>query len=398
MRFLLVHQNFPGQFRQLTPFLAARNHELVAICSHQRPIPQPSTVLRYVEPKKLHDAPLGSQLWHEGLARASSVAHLCQKLNDDGWIPDKVLGHTGWGETLGISSVWPGAKQILWPELWVQPQHGGYGIDPLRPFPTLSSYLEQIGRNSLTRAALADASAYVLPTKHQALSFPSEFHDSRMHVIHEGIDTKIARPNKNISLTVRGIQITHETPIVTFVNRNLERLRGFDVFMRSLPFILKSHPSVRILIVGDNDTGYGGESGDIPIKQRMLLELGSHLDNERIHFLGRIPYQHLISLLQLSWVHVYLTYPFVLGWSLLEAMSCGCPIVASTDMPVSEVIDHGVEGLLVPINSPESIAHSVLHLLRNPQLASDLGKRARQRALMYDQRLTVNALSALLET
>ena len=396
MQLLLVHQNFPGQFRQLAPHLESRGHDLVAICSHQRPIALKGRVLRYSEPEKASGVPLGTQLWHDGLQRSAAVAKLAQSLAAEGWKPDQILGHSGWGETLGLSAIWPDVPQIIWPELWIRPEHGGYGIDPLKPRITLESQLEQLGRNAMTRAALADATAWVMPTEHQANSLPKEFRDQRLHLIHEGIDTQLAQPNPAVKFALRDITIDRSVPTITLVNRNLERLRGFDVFMRALPSILSSHPHARVLIVGDNEAGYGGEGGAISLRERMLKELEGKLDLNRIHFLGRIPHPQLMAVLQASWVHVYLSYPFILGWSLIEAMACGCCIVGSEGMPVSEVIQDGVEGVLVPMNAPKLLAERILQLLANPQARACMGRAARRRALLYDQRLTVNQLSELL--
>jgi len=396
VQLLLVHQNFPGQFRQLAPHLESRGHDLVAICSHQRPIALKGRVLRYGEPEKASGVPLGTQLWHDGLQRSAAVAKLAQSLAAEGWKPDRILGHSGWGETLGLSAIWPDVPQIIWPELWIRPEHGGYGIDPLKPRITLESQLEQLGRNAMTRAALADATAWVMPTEHQANSLPKEFRDQRLHLIHEGIDTQLAQPNPAVKFVLRDITIDRSVPTITLVNRNLERLRGFDVFMRALPSILSSQPHARVLIVGDNEAGYGGEGGAISLRERMLKELEGKLDLNRIHFLGRIPHPQLMAVLQASWVHVYLSYPFILGWSLIEAMACGCCIVGSEGMPVSEVIQDGVEGVLVPMNAPKLLAERILQLLANPQARARLGRAARRRALLYDQRLTVNQLSELL--
>ena len=312
--------------------------------------------------------------------------------------PRVILAHTGWGETLGLQEVWPAVPQILWPELWVRPEHGGYGIDRLKPPASLGSRLEQLGRNALTRTALAAAKSWVLPTRHQADSLPSEFCDQRLHVVHEGIDTRLARPNPEVSFEVRGNRIDRNVPTITFVNRNLERLRGFDTFMRSLPLIQREHSKVRVLIVGDNEPGYGGGGPDgSPLRQRMLEELAGQLDMERIHFLGRVPHPTLMALLQASWIHVYLSFPFVLGWSLLEAMACGCCIVGSRGMPVEEVIEHNVEGCLVPMDDPSTLAREVLRLLASSGERARLGLAARRRALLYDQRLTLAELVSLIE-
>ena len=188
-------------------------------------------------------------------------------------------------------------------------------------------------------------------------------------------------------------------PTITLVNRNLERLRGFDMFMRALPIIQAQHPTVRVLIVGDNEGGYGGgHVSGRPLREVMLEELDGELDMDRIHFLGRIPHPYLIKLLQASWVHVYLSYPFILGWSLLEAMACGCCVVGSRGMPVEEVIQDGVEGVLVPMDDFQRLAHRVLFLLSNSHLRQQLGDNARSSALLWDQSVTLPQLTALVES
>ena len=275
------HQNFPGQFRQLAPHLESRGHDLVAICSHQRPIALKGRVLRYSEPEKASGVPLGTQLWHDGLQRSAAVAKLAQSLAAEGWKPDQILGHSGWGETLGLSAIWPDVPQIIWPELWIRPEHGGYGIDPLKPRITLESQLEQLGRNAMTRAALADATAWVMPTEHQA-TVAKEFRDKRLHVIHEGIDTQLAQPNPAVK-SLRGMS-DRSVPR----SRSLTAtgaLRGFDVFMRA-PTILASQ-DVRVLIVGDNEAGYGGEGGSILFES--VLKGLRRLDLNRVIFSAGSP-------------------------------------------------------------------------------------------------------------
>ena len=230
----------------------------------------------------------------------------------------------------------------------------GFGSDPLMGPANFESSLANLGRNALAESSLAQASAWVLPTRHQANSFPRAYQGDRLHVIHEGIDTQLAQPNLHVSYEVRGIHVDRSVPTITFVNRNLERLRGFDTFMRALPIIQRQYPTVRVVIVGDNEGGYGGRHpSGIPLREVMLKELHGQIDVERIHFLGRIPHPYLISILQASWVHVYLSYPFILGWSLLEAMACGCCVVGSRGMPVEEVIHDGVEGVLVSMDDHE---------------------------------------------
>ena len=398
MRFLLIHQNFPGQFRQLAPYLQRKGHELVGICSHQRSSDAGFRILRYEEPKLSKGRGTSKDLADEVFERAPAVAQLCAQLAAEGWRPDCIAAHTGWGETLAIREVWPDVPQVLWPELWVRPLHGGSGVDPILPPPTLHQKLEQLGRNTFTRAALTQAQAWVLPTRHQANSFPAEFQDERMHVVHEGINTTLACPNPKVTYEVRGVPISRDVPTITFVNRNLERLRGFDLFMRALPAVMASNSSVRVLIVGDDERGYGAaHPSGRPLRSVMLEELSGQLDLSRIHFLGRIPHPHLIGILQASWVHVYLSYPFVMGWSLLEAMACGCSIVGSQGDPVQEAIRDGVEGLLVPMDKPNLLAEKILFLLDDPQVRNRFSMAARQRALDWDQSRTLPRLESLLQ-
>lgn len=398
MRLLLIHQNFPGQFRQLVPYLLQQGHEVVAICSHERPVHLPVRILRYAKPAKTNGlSHFGATMWEEALLRAEAVARCVTGLKAEGWLPDCVLAHSGWGETLALPQVLPGVPQVIWPELWVRPEHGGHGIDPLKPTVGLDQELEQVGRHALTRVALDFASAWILPTRHQANSFPPEFQGERMHVIHEGIDASVARPRDDVNYEVRGVAINRSVPTITFVNRNLERLRGFDTLMRALPRIQLSHPTVRILIVGDNEAGYAGGTGaGRPLREMMLQELDGQLDLNRVHFLGRIPHDQLMALFQASWVHVYLSYPFVLGWSALEAMACGCCIVGSTGMPVAEVIEDGVNGVLVPIQDPNRLADRVLRLLGAPELRQRLGQQARRTALRWDQTQTLPKMMAVI--
>ena len=402
MKILLLHQNFPGQFRQLAPYLASHGHDLTAVCSHDRPLPEiPSLrLLRYKEPAKIEvSLPFGSQVWHEALQRAELLGLILLQLKSEGYTPDCVLVHCGWGEALPVKEIWPNTPLIIWPELWLKPEHMGFGIDPLKGPVTPSVYLSNLGRNSLTEASLAQADAWVLPTNHQAASFPSAYQDTRMHIIHEGIDTRIACPNERVCFEVRGKKIDRAMPILTLVNRNLERLRGFDTFMYSLPKILAENKDVRVFIVGDNEGGYGGaQSSGQCLRDLIMHQLEGQLDIDRVYFLGRIPYPHLISLLQSSWVHVYLSYPFIMGWSLLEAMSCGCCIIGSKGMPVEEVITDGVNGLLVDVKDHQKLADRVLALIANSKFRAELGSAARKASLEWDQEIMLPKSLKLIES
>ena len=390
MQILLIHQNFPGQFRALAPQLLGRGHRVVAI--GQQPLRTPVQGLQYLRyswdsgdpPRRLVDPDL-----ERNLQCAARVHRLACQLRDQGFQPDAVLFHSGWGEGLYLRDVWPKAVLIAYPELYARPELLGYGFDP--DLGALGEGLRQSmqRQNFMALAAIAEADAAVAPTLFQRDTFPAHLR-GRFHVIHEGVDLERVKPhpNRHVQLSEQ-LMLRQGDPVITFVNRTLEPLRGFRALMRALPQIQAHHPTVHTLIVGDavgssysppssHPQGYRGE---------LLALLGHRLDQDRVHFLGRVSYEQLLALLQISAAHVYLTYPYALGWSLLEAMACGAPVVGSANEPVSEVIRDRVNGRLVPFNDPEQLAATVLELLADPPQRQRLGQAAQ---LTVEQRYRVD--------
>ena len=174
--------------------------------------------------------------------------------------------------------------------------------------------------------------------------------------------------------------------MITFVSRRLEPYRGFHVFMRALPRLLRERPQAHVLIVGGDEAGYGQPPpGGGTWREVLWAEVGGVLDRSRVHFLGRVPYAEFVALLQLSSVHVYLTYPFVLSWSMIEAMACGCAVVASATPPVLEVIEDGGNGLLVDFFDTDRIVDAVSRVLDHPDRMRAMRAAARRTAIeRYD--------------
>lgn len=392
MDILFVHQNFPAQFKHFAPVLAREGHNVKALTVNSRLAArwQGIEVIHYSLKRgstpNLHPWLIDTET---KVIRGEAAYLAALQLKKSGFYPDIIVAHPGWGESLFIKEVWPDARLGLYFEFFYHAEGADVGFDPefhqdddlLRPRMRAKNF------NNLLHLDLADAG--ISPTAWQAGTFPATY-QQKISVIHDGIDTNAVAPDPTAVLhllldTGEKMALNAADEVITFVNRNLEPSRGYHRFMRALPSVLRQRPSVRVLIVGGDQVSYGARPdptrfGDRSWKQIFIDEVSSQLEAHhwsRIHFLGRVSYPQFITLLQISRVHVYLTYPFVLSWSLLEAMSVGCAIVASDTAPVREVIKDGVCGRLVDFFEHDSLAEEVCRLLGNAEERNYLGTNAR---------------------
>lgn len=393
MRILFIHQNFPGQFKHLAPALAARGHEVVALAM-LKTAPTVWNGVRIVPYEASRGSTPGIHPWvvdfETKVIRADACFRAMLRLRADGFVPDVVVAHPGWGESLFVREVWPQAKLGIYGEFFYNVHGGDVGFDP--EFPSMdpdgdACRLRIKNLNNLLHFDIADAG--LSPTAWQASSFPEPFR-SRITVAHDGIDTAVVAPDPDVRFFLPdGRELTRSDEVVTFVNRNLEPYRGYHIFMRSLPELLRRRPKAEVLIVGDDGVSYGANPPEGNTWKELFAsgvrpQIGGQAW-QRVHFLGRIEYARFLKLLQLSTVHVYLTYPFVLSWSLLEAMSAGCAIVAGDTPPVSEAIRHGETGRLVGFFDVDGLAEEICSLLDDPETRGMLGRNARSFAVeRYD--------------
>jgi len=384
MRLLFVHQNFPGQFKFLAPALAAQGHDVTAMTMQKAKSTEwqgvklaPYNASRGTTPN-VH--PWVSD-FETKIIRGEAAFRSALALRESGFAPDVIVAHPGWGESLFLKDVWPDAKLGIYCEFYYHAQGADVGFDPEFPAddPGEVCRLRLKNLHNLLHFEIADAA--ISPTHWQASTFPEPFRN-RITVVHDGIDCEAIRPGPAVSLTLNAsLTLTKQDEVITFVNRNLEPYRGYHIFMRALPEILRRRPRARVLIVGGNDVSYGARPPEGQTWKDMFYnEVRDRIapgDLQRVHFLGNIAYEHFIAVLQLSTVHVYLTYPFVLSWSLLEAMSVGCAIVASDTQPLREAIRDGDTGRLVNFFDYEALAAQVCGLLDQPDERARLGARAR---------------------
>lgn len=326
---------------------------------------------------------------HAKLARADSVSQAMDSLRREGFVPDVVFVHSGWGEAMFVKAVFPLARLLVYAEYYYGSAGGDQGFDPEFTSDSLSSRQKTLFNNLHLMQALQIADKALSPTEFQRSQHPRDF-QSRISVIHEGIDTGRFAPNPDAWIKLgrveRPLMVGDE--VITFVARQLEPYRGYHIFMRALPLILKARPHARVVIVGEDGVSYGAAPPSGSTWKQVFLDevkdsLGAYMD--RVHFVGRLPHDTLTRLLQVSAVHVYLTYPFVLSWSLLEAMSIGCLVVASDTTPLREVIVDGENGLLTDFFDHSALASKVNDALASRRQLEMLRVQARQTVVQrYD--------------
>ncbi len=390
MRLLFVHQNFPGQYRHLATHYARAGHEVVAIGDKENLRYQPRLpgvrLFAYEAPREDHAGAFEASALR-AMQRGRALATAAAALRRAGFRPDLVFAHIGWGEALFLKDIFPAAPLLLYGEFFYRGRGADMGFDPEFP-PSAKSLLRLRVMNAPLLMSLDAADWVMAPTFWQQRQFPDAY-KARMSVIHDGIDTDAVRPAGG-----------PEEELITYVARNLEPYRGFHVFMRAIPEIQRYRPKARIVIVGGDAVSY---SPRLPpgqtYRERLLRELDGKIDLARVSFLGRIPYKEYLALLRRSSVHVYLTYPFVLSWSLLEAMASGCLVIGSRTPPVEEAIEHGMNGLLVDFFSPEKIAMEIDEALRRQAELVPLREAARRTVLgRYDlKRVCLPAQCRLVE-
>ncbi|WP_415404740.1 glycosyltransferase family 4 protein [Tateyamaria sp. SN3-11] len=389
MKLLFVHQNMPGQYRELIQWLAAQGgHEIVFLT--QRKKPPVFEGVRTVQYNSHHTAPEDgyglSRTWETASGSGFGAVNALRDLVDSGFQPDIVIGHVGWGEMTFFREVLPETPMIGFFEYYYSVHGGPVGFDPESPVSAHAPYI-MYGHNVVPQMNIGVVDVGHSPTMWQRNRFPKSFHD-KIYVCHDGIRTDKLVPNKKASVTLGriGRPLTRKDEVVTYMARNLETTRGYHQFMRAVPRIQKARPNARILVIGGNDASYGGKSKHPGgLRGQMEAEVGHLLDWDRLHFLGQVPYENYQQIIQISTCHIYLTMPFVLSWSLLESMSMGATIVASDVPPVREAMTHGETGLLVDFFDPEAIAAQVVDVLARPKDFAHLGIAARQHVVdTYD--------------
>ena len=379
---LFIHQNFPGQYRHLAPALAARGHNIRALSIRENP-PLPGVTATTYTPTRgtTREAHPWAQDFETKIVRGEACARAIEGLVADGFVPDLVCANPGWGESLFVKDVLPDAHLHLYLEYLYPTRGGDTGFDPEFAPDSNRARAHARAKRAAQLLAIDAMDSAVAPTRWQRDTFPEALR-ARIDICFDGVDTGLVRPDPAAVLEHGGRTFRAGDPIVTFVSRNLEPYRGFHTFMRALPKLMAAVPDAQVLVVGGDGVSYGRPPADgVPFRKRFLDEIAGRIDPARLHFLGTVPYPTFVRVLQVSAAHTYLTYPFVLSWSMVEAMAAGCLLVGSSTGPVEELVRDGVNGRLVDFFDSDALADALAAALRDPAAHAGMRANARRTAV-----------------
>ena len=386
-KILFVHQNFPGQYKHISVKLVDLGYEVHTLSIKEYSHEGMSNHSYNLIGQSSENINQWSIEFETKMIRAESAARKALDLKENGFFPDLIIGHPGWGETFFLKEVWPEAKILSYVEFYYKTTDCDIDFDKdfiektlMKNFDEFHIYnkLKLTARNSPFLSSYTTSDYLVCPTEYQKSLVPKIL-ISAINVIHDGIDTNILKPNDDVSITINKKKFTKKDKIVTYVSRSLDPYRGFHIFMNSIPEILRENPDTYIFIVGSKDThGYGAPSPDGNFKDIFYSKIKKEIDGSKIFFLDFLEYSSYMKVLQISSLHMYLTYPFVLSWSMLEAMSCGALVLASDTEPVTEVIKNNYNGLLVDFFDSNMIAKKITKVLKNRDKFSDIRLNARK--------------------
>jgi len=385
MRILFVHQNMPGQYKHLARRLAEdKANQVVFITKRdQVQIPGVRKVLYKPTREPRADTHHYLRLLENHVLHGQGAVRAALELARTGFVPDVICAHSGWGEAMFLKDVFPGSPMLTYCEFFYRSSGADIGFEPGQS-PDIDKMCRTRCNNAHMLIGMEAMDWGISPTRWQWSLHPEPYRE-RISVIHDGVDTALCRPDAAARLELPdGRVLTRADEVITYVARGLEPYRGFPTFMRAVQEVCGRRPNAHVVIVGGDEVSYGSPPPDAPSwREKMLAEV--RIDPARVHFLGKVPYGQFLKVIQVSRAHVYLTIPFVLSWSMLEAMAAGCLIVGSATAPVQEVIEDGRNGLLVDFFDPGALADRLDAVLDHPDHMADLRTAARQTVIeRYD--------------
>lgn len=383
MNIVFLHRGFPAQFKYIVKELTKNPLNMVLFITNNETVKMDGVI------KFVYNVQKGGgenchpylRVYEEAINHGQAAAGILLQLKQKGIKPDVIYGFS-WGPSLFVKDIFPDVPYICYFEWFAKTENSVYDFGGV----TLSENRKAELKCNISHVLmdLYNCDAGISPTQWQKSQFPDEYQD-KIKLLHDGVDTDICKPNKDAKLLIKdkNLELTANDEVITYATRGMEPYRGFPEFMEAVAVLQKKRPNAHFVIAGDDINCYSPILSSGTYKDLMLEKLD--LDMDKVHFVGTLPIEEYISLLQISSAHVYLTYPFILSWSILDAMAVGCCIIASDTKPVQEVIKHNQNGLLVDFPNVEQLVGKVEYALElkinNPNKMEELRTNARQTIL-----------------
>ena len=379
VRILFLHSNFPAQFRHLATTLAEDSSNQVVFGTQRRQgtLPGVHKVLYQPSRQPHQETHHYVRPFESAVLQGQAVYRMLQDLKQKGFYPDIVYAHSGWGPGLFVKDLFPRTRLCCYFE-WYYHAHGSDAdFDPSEPLDANDEARIRT-KNAAILLDWASCDRGVTPTQWQRQQFPPEAR-AKLKVFHDGVDTTYFQPLPGAKLILPSLllDLSGVDEVITYVARGMEPYRGFPQFMEAVALIQQRRPNCHVVVVGEDRVAYGKQLPNGQTYKQLMLEK-LPLDLDRLHFTGLLPYDEYLQVLQASSVHIYLTRPFVLSWSMLEAMATGCLVIGSDTPPVREVITDEKNGLLVDFFSPVNIAERVDEVLDHPNRLASVRSKARE--------------------
>lgn len=377
MNILFLHRSFPAQFIFIAAQLAQdpANKVIFITNTEYGEISGVEKLIYTVPQKEIKDATSYLNSYESAITHGQAAANVAIKLKNEGFTPDIIYGHSGWGPTLFIKEVFPDIPLLCYFEWFANPEGADTGFDGTQ----INEYQKGGLKCANTQVVLdlCSCDAGITPTNWQKSQFPKEF-QNKIKVLHDGVDTDFYKPDKDAKFLIKdkNVELSAKDEVITYATRGMEPYRGFPEFMKAVEKLLKKRPNAHVVVAGEDKVCYRGQLEKGTYKEKMLKELD--IDLNRVHFVGGLTYGEYLKLLQISSVHVYLTVPYVLSWSILDAMSVGCCVVASNTQPVQEVIKNDYNGLLFDFYNIDQQVEKIGFALENKAAMNEIKSNARK--------------------
>lgn len=371
MNILFLHRNFPAQFKHVIAELKkdSKNKIVFITANNNIEIPGIKKITYKVEKQNENEEYL--DYYSDAIGHAKAAAEEILKLKEAGFIPDIIYGHD-WGPTIFVKDIFPNVPFLCYFEWFYTTEGADLGFDGRIPNVYTKSKVRC--KNSSILMNLCSCDAGIVPTKWQKTQFPNEF-SNKLQVIYDGIDTNLCKPDNSATFSIGNLELSQNDEVITYTARGLEPYRGFPQLMMTIKKLQIIRPNVHFVIAGEDKAFYGGNLEGTTYKEFMLDKL--NIETKNVHFVNTLPFEEYLKILQISSAHIYLTYPFVLSWSMLEAMACGCCIIASNTKPVTEIITDNINGLLADFYNIDEIVNKVIFALENNAEAKSIRQNAR---------------------